>query len=229
MMTRRKLIIKKLRQAAKQRGLDFYLLRQGSRHEVYCLDGLRIPIPRHNEVSERTTLDIINESEQKLGKGVVAMSNYDVLVQPDGRYWYVQVPAIERSTQAKGLDDIEPMAKDLITVMNDDDNPELKVTFVLPKQAKQHVTEMFRQREIAKKANAQAAAESRLAARALRNEGLTYRQIGALLGVSYQRAFQLVNGKTKHKTTASESPQPTTESRSPRTHHATPLSTPVSA
>lgn len=127
------------------------------------------------------------------------MSNYDVLVQPDGRYWYVQVPAIERSTQAKGLDDIEPMAKDLITVMNDDDNPELKVTFVLPKQAKQHVTEMFRQREIAKKANAQAAAESRLAARALRNEGLTYRQIGALLGVSYQRAFQLVNGKTKHK------------------------------
>lgn len=69
MMTRRKLIIKKLRQAAKQRGLDFYLLRQGSRHEVYCLDGLRIPIPRHNEVSERTTLDIINESEQKLGKG----------------------------------------------------------------------------------------------------------------------------------------------------------------
>lgn len=79
------------------------------------------------------------------------MSNYDVLVQPDGRYWYVQVPAIERSTQAKGLDDIEPMAKDLITVMNDDDNPELKVTFVLPKQAKQHVTEMFLQREIAKK------------------------------------------------------------------------------
>lgn len=110
------------------------------------------------------------------------MSNYDVLVQPDDRYWYVQVPAIERSTQAKGLDDIEPMAKDLITVMNDDDNPELKVTFVLPKQAKQHVTEMFRQREIAKKANAQAAAESRLAAQALRNEGLTYRQIGALLG-----------------------------------------------
>ena len=157
------------------------------------------------------------------------MSNYDVLVQPDDRYWYVQVPAIERSTQAKGLDDIEPMAKDLITVVNDDDNPELKVTFVLPKQAKQHVTEMFRQREIAKKANAQAAAESRLAAQALRNEGLTYRQIGALLGVSYQRAFQLVNGKTKHKTTASESPQPTTESRSPRTNHATPLSTPVSA
>lgn len=143
------------------------------------------------------------------------MSNYDVLVQPDGRYWYVQVPAIERSTQAKGLDDIEPMAKDLITVMNDDDNPELKVTFVLPKQAKQHVTEMFRQREIAKKANAQAAAESRLAARALRNEGLTYRQIGALLGVSYQRAFQLVNGKTKHKTTASESPQPTTATHAP--------------
>ena len=70
MMTRRKLIIKKLRQAAKQRGLDFYLLRQGSRHEVYCLDGLRrIPSPAIMKSPERTTLDIINESEQKLGKG----------------------------------------------------------------------------------------------------------------------------------------------------------------
>lgn len=127
------------------------------------------------------------------------MSNYDVLVQPDGRYWYVQVPAIERSTQAKGLDDIEPMAKDLITVMNDDDNPELKVTFVLPKQAKQHVTEMFRQREIAKKANAQAAAESRLAARALRNEGLTYRQIGALLGSPTNEHFNWSTAKQSTK------------------------------
>ena len=127
------------------------------------------------------------------------MSNYDVLVQPDGRYWYVQVPAIERSTQANGLDDIEPMAKDLITVMNDDDNPELKVTFVLPKQAKQHVTEMFRQREIAKKANAQAAAESRLAARALRNEGLTYRQIGALLGSPTNEHFNWSTTKQSTK------------------------------
>ena len=69
MMTRRKLIIKKLRQAAKQRGLDFYLLRQGSRHEVYCLDGLRDTIPRHNEVSERTTLDIINGERAETRKG----------------------------------------------------------------------------------------------------------------------------------------------------------------
>lgn len=127
------------------------------------------------------------------------MSNYDVLVQPDDRYWYVQVPAIERSTQAKGLDDIEPMAKDLITVMNDDDNPELKVTFVLPKQAKQHVTEMFRQREIAKKANAQAAAESRLAAQALRNEGLTYRQIGAYWGSPTNEHFNWSTAKQSTK------------------------------
>lgn len=156
------------------------------------------------------------------------MSNYDVLVQPDDRYWYVQVPAIERSTQAKGLDDIEPMAKDLITVMNDDDNPELKVTFVLPKQAKQHVTEMFRQREIAK---SQRTSGCRIPTRRTgpTQRGTHVSTNRSFIGVSYQRAFQLVNGKTKHKTTASESPQPTTESRSPRTNHATPLSTPVSA
>ena len=71
------------------------------------------------------------------------MSNYDVLVQPDDRYWYVQVPAIERSTQAKGLDDIEPMAKDTHHCHERRRQSGAQGDVVLPKQAKQHVTEML--------------------------------------------------------------------------------------
>ena len=148
------------------------------------------------------------------------MSNYDVLVQPDDRYWYVQVPAIERSTQAKGLDDIEPMAKDLITVMNDDDNPELKVTFVLPKQAKQHVTEMFRQRETGKKANAQKRLpDPTLATGPPTHNGDSRIDKSELYwGSPTNGAFQLVNGKTKAQNDSVRNRlMPTTESRSPRT------------
>ena len=121
------------------------------------------------------------------------MSKYQVIVEPDGKFWCIRVPAVDRVTQAKGVDDIEPMASDLITIMSGEKNPQLDIEFLLPQQAKQHVEQMLKQRAIAREANARAAKESRLAAQSLREEGLTLRQIGQLLGVSYQRAFQLVH------------------------------------
>lgn len=36
---------------------------------------------------------------------------------PDGDYWYVSVPSITRVTQARSLDELEPMTRDLIAIM----------------------------------------------------------------------------------------------------------------
>ena len=68
-MTNRKDIIKCIRLAAKNKGIDFTLLRQGGNHEVWDLDGVRIPIPRHSDIPEITAKDIYRECESKLGKG----------------------------------------------------------------------------------------------------------------------------------------------------------------
>ena len=57
----------KIATAAKAHGIDWVLARNGANHDVYTLDGLIIPIPRHNEINERTAVEIMKECEPKLG------------------------------------------------------------------------------------------------------------------------------------------------------------------
>jgi hypothetical protein len=45
--------------------------------------------------------------------------NYSADVERDGRFWHIRVNEISRSTQARHLREIEPMARDLIAVMED--------------------------------------------------------------------------------------------------------------
>ena len=68
-MTKRRAIIKRIGKQAKANGLEFVQAsRKGSNHDIYLLDGMIIPIPRHNDIPENTTHDIYRECEPKLGK-----------------------------------------------------------------------------------------------------------------------------------------------------------------
>lgn len=49
-MTSRRWLIKLMKQAAKRKNVTFESIRQGGSHEIFQLDGLMIPIPRHNEI-----------------------------------------------------------------------------------------------------------------------------------------------------------------------------------
>lgn len=119
---------------------------------------------------------------------------YQVLVERDERFWRVRVPAVERTTMALSLGEVEVMARDLIAVMTDEpvDALELEVHIDLPTRARHHLEEAARLRDVAATTNRQAAAEARAAAAALRADGLTVRDIGHALGISYQRAHQLI-------------------------------------
>jgi hypothetical protein len=55
--------------AARDAGLRWQLVRQGSNHEVWRVDGLHFVIPRHREVNERTAREIMRLLEDKLGRG----------------------------------------------------------------------------------------------------------------------------------------------------------------
>jgi mRNA interferase HicA len=48
-------------------GLRWMLVRQGGDHEVWDLDGIRVLVPRHREVNERTALRIRELLEDRLG------------------------------------------------------------------------------------------------------------------------------------------------------------------
>lgn len=121
-------------------------------------------------------------------------TTYNVVVQRDGRFWFIDVPLINRSTQARWASEVEPMARDLIATMTDldMDQVDIDVEWVLPGDAERHLERAKELRLTAAGANAQAADESRLAARALHDLGLGSTEIGVVLGVSRQRAHQLV-------------------------------------
>lgn len=54
--------------AAKAKGLDWAVARQGANHTVFDLDGVMIPIARHNEIDNRMAEIIFKECADKLGK-----------------------------------------------------------------------------------------------------------------------------------------------------------------
>ena len=68
-MTSRRWLIKLIRHAAKRKNVTFESIRQGGSHEIFQLDGLMIPIPRHNEIDNNLADIICKEAEAKLGKG----------------------------------------------------------------------------------------------------------------------------------------------------------------
>ena len=66
---KRRDLLRVISSAARASGLRWTLLRQGSDHEIWDLDGLRVIVPRHREVHERTAGKIMRLLEDKLGQG----------------------------------------------------------------------------------------------------------------------------------------------------------------
>lgn len=47
------------------------------------------------------------------------MRTYDIQVTRDGKWWMINVPAIDQLTQARNEGEVEDMARDLIAVHQD--------------------------------------------------------------------------------------------------------------
>jgi len=91
------------------------------------------------------------------------------------------------------------MARDLIAIMDDipADSFDLDVRLTLPEEIRAQLDQSAALREEAARSQAQAAQLSRQAARRLRDQGLSLRDVGQALGVSFQRAKQLLDEADK--------------------------------
>jgi hypothetical protein len=141
------------------------------------------------------------------GKGLVEeMTTYTARVERGEQFWLVTVPEIQRTTQARTLREVEPMARDLIAVMEqiDPQSFELKADIVFPSAAYEHWSRAAKLREESARVQAEAAEEARTAAQALAELGLTVRDVGAVLGVSHQRAAQLISGAAPAKSSGAQ-------------------------
>ena len=120
------------------------------------------------------------------------MSSYKATVERDGRFWMITVEGVG-ATQARRLGELDAMTTDLIEVMTGDATPEMDYEYRLPDAVAAHVQAAVRLRQEAAHAQSEAAAEIRAAAIDLHHQGIPLRDVGRLLGVSYQRAHQLVS------------------------------------
>ena len=122
------------------------------------------------------------------------MKTYQAEVSRDGRFWLVRVPTIGRSTQARHLRELEAMTEDVISIMTGEAPGRFRVEYRIevPESVRMHLDEARRLHQREAHARAQAAAEARAAAQELRDQGLPVRDIGRVLGVSFQRAHRLL-------------------------------------
>lgn len=123
------------------------------------------------------------------------IARYQAIAERDGDFWFINVPEVQRSTQARRASQVEATARDLIAIMTDQDPSTVTVDIAwrVDPAVEVHLARTRELRATAARANADAAEEARLAARKLADSGLGSTDIGAVLGVSKQRAHQLLH------------------------------------
>ncbi|GGI86702.1 type II toxin-antitoxin system HicB family antitoxin [Pseudarthrobacter scleromae] len=113
-----------------------------------------------------------------------------------GKWWAVEVPEIPGLfTQAKRLDHIEEMVKDAAALLTGkpEDSFAVEVTVDTSNpQLNDLIHDAKAKAREAARLQAEASEQSRQAASKLATEGLTVREIGEVLELSFQRAHQLL-------------------------------------
>lgn len=119
--------------------------------------------------------------------------NYTVRAERSGKWWSlecVEVPgALSQVTRLDQADQIKEAIAFVAGVP--EETVEITVVPVIDDNTLEHLAEARRLREESQRTNRMAAEESRAAARTLAAAGLSVRDVGTIMGVSFQRAQQL--------------------------------------
>lgn len=120
------------------------------------------------------------------------------VAQRSGSWWAVEVPEVPGLfTQTKRLDQVAAMVKDAASSLTGkpEDSFQVNVSVHLGGKLEEAVAAAVDAANRLAELQAKAAMTSRVAARYLAEDGLTVREIGEILGVSHQRAHQLIGVK----------------------------------
>lgn len=122
------------------------------------------------------------------------MTTYEVTAQRSGRYWHLEIDGLSQGTQARNLTEAETMAQELVSIVTGQplDQVQVNISVNLPEQVRHVQQQASKYRVDAEHASTLAAAKSREAARLMREQGMTLKDIGQILHVSHQRAGQLI-------------------------------------
>ena len=131
---------------------------------------------------------------------MVAVTTYTVSAKRSGTWWALSVPDVPGAlSQAKRLDQAPAMIREAIALMLGvaEDSFDVTLDVQLPGDELAELREVKARQQEAERAQLDAAAKTRALVARLRSDGLTTRDIGTILGVSQQRAHQLLESKTQ--------------------------------
>lgn len=125
----------------------------------------------------------------------MASKNYTVKATKNGNYWHLDIDGLPQGTQVRRLSEAQDAVADLVSIFTDvpAHDVTVDVRIQLPENVasiRKEADELFEQ---ARASNALAAERSRQAAKLLKEQGMTLKEIGQALDISYQRAAQLVS------------------------------------
>ncbi|OMC10800.1 hypothetical protein A5735_16775 [Mycolicibacter heraklionensis] len=136
------------------------------------------------------------------------MHTYNVNVTREDRWWMIDVPELaghvgadgainlSTTTQARRLSDVPREALDFICTVTDSAPSEVGVAIAVRVDdidVTAEAEKIARDRELAEQHAAAAQAQARELARCLAHQGVAVRDVGEVLGVSFQRAQQLIS------------------------------------
>jgi hypothetical protein len=126
---------------------------------------------------------------------MVAVKTYEVTATREGRWWLVRVPVIDSVTQARHIGEVEEMARSLIHVMTDEDPAAFGLRITV--EGMGDILDRLAAADAAAAEAQKQATEVRkeAARRAVEGAGLSLREAGAVLGVSFQRVAQLLGDR----------------------------------
>lgn len=123
------------------------------------------------------------------------MNAYEAVVTRDGRWWMISVPEIEGLTQARRLADVEQIARELIAVTLDVRLSEVAVDVAFGDidgiPVGSCIQTISSEKAEAARLEEDAAAKTRTLVKDLVAHNVPLRDIGTMLGISFQRVHQL--------------------------------------
>ncbi len=125
---------------------------------------------------------------------VAQVTTYRVVATQEERFWLLSVPELDVVTQAKTLDRAEATVRDLIAVWLDvpSDSFAVEIEPRLDDEWMKLLRDTRDARATADRASARASELLRTSVTTLHDAGLSAREVGSLVGVSYQRVQQLL-------------------------------------
>ncbi len=114
---------------------------------------------------------------------------YTATARKDGRWWFIEVPALDISGQAASVSEVDAVAREVIGLVLDvePDTIDVTVSVELPDSISTDWADARQAGERARAEQAAAAEKSRQVVQRLRAEHYTFPEIGRALGLSPQR------------------------------------------